>query len=35
LAHRTGPQDDALASRRNNKEMLKRLQRKTEKGGKA
>jgi len=29
-----GPQDDALASRRNNKEMLKRLQRKTEKGGK-
>jgi len=30
-----GPQDDALASRRNNREMLKKLQRKTEKGGKA
>jgi len=29
-----GPQDDALASRRNNREMLKKLQRKTEKGGK-
>jgi transcription factor SPN1 len=28
------PQDDTLASRRNNKEMLRRLQKKTEKSGK-